>query len=123
MLGEVAEDGAGVSGPGGPVHNGDPINISTGSGSIKTPLRITGLQPNPTADISQLSFEVTEVLRLRVDLYTMSGLHVNELFDGMATTDVVYQLPIDVANLAAGMYQIRLSGDSFGIVRKLLVSP
>ena len=123
MLGEVSEDGAGVSGPGGPVHNGDPINISTGSGSIKTPLRITGLQPNPTADISQLSFEVTEVLRLRVDLYTMSGLHVNELFDGMATTDVVYQLPIDVANLAAGMYQIRLSGDAFGVVRKLLVSP
>jgi hypothetical protein len=53
----------------------------------------------------------------------MNGLHVNQLYDGMAETGVVYQLPIDVANLAAGMYQIRISGNQFGIVRKLLVSP
>jgi hypothetical protein len=119
----LAEEGAGLAGQGGLIHTDNPTNISTGSGSIKMPLRITGLQPNPTADISQLSFEVTEPLRLHVDLYTMSGLHVNQLYDGMAETGVVYQLPIDVANLAAGMYQIRISGNQFGIVRKLLVSP
>lgn len=119
----LASGGAGIGGQDGPVHSNDPANISSGAGSIKTPLRIMGLQPNPTADISQLSFEVTELLRLHVDLYTMNGLHIDQLYDGMADTGVVYQLPINVANLAAGMYQIRISGNQFGIVRKLLVSP
>ena len=83
---------------------------------------ITGLQPNPTSDISTLGFVVSNNMRLRIDLYTMSGGYVAELFDGNASEDVQYVLDIDASNLASGMYQIRMSSNDYVLVKKLLVS-
>ena len=69
--------------------------------SLKDPIRITGLQPNPTNDYSTLGFVVTNNMRLRIDLYTMGGQFVQELFDGNASEDVQYVLDIDANTLPA----------------------
>ena len=61
-------------------------------------------------------------MRLRIDLYTMSGQFVQELFDGNASTDVQYVLYIDANTLSGGMYQVRLSSSDYVVVKKLLVS-
>ena len=99
-----------------------PIDITGGVSSLKDPIRITGLQPNPTNDYSTLGFIVSNNMRLRIDLYTMSGQFVQELFDGNASEDVQYVLDIDANTLAGGMYQVRLSSSDYVVVKKLLVS-
>ena len=91
-------------------------------GDLKEPIRVTGLQPNPTNNVSQLGFVVANNMRLRVDLYDMGGQLVQELFDGNAMSDVEYFLTIDAQNLDAGMYQIRISSNTYMAVKKLLVS-
>ena len=61
-------------------------------------------------------------MRLRIDLYTMGGGYVAELFDGNASEEVQYVLDIDASTLASGMYQIRMSSNDYVLVKKLLVS-
>ena len=89
---------------------------------MKDPIRITGLSPNPTSDISTLGFVVSNNMRLRIDLYTMGGGYVAELFDGNASEEVQYVLDIDASTLSSGMYQIRMSSNDYVLVKKLLVS-
>ncbi|MBL6645351.1 MAG: T9SS type A sorting domain-containing protein [Flavobacteriales bacterium] len=103
-------------------HSHSPIDITAGVSNLKDPIRITGLQPNPTNDYSTLGFIVTNNMRLRIDLYTMSGQFVQELFDGNASEEVQYVLDIDANSLTSGMYQVRLSSSDYVVVKKLLVS-
>jgi len=98
-----------------------PFDVSVG-GDLKEPIRVTGLMPNPTNNVSQLGFVVSNNMRLRVDLYDMSGQLIQELFDGNAMSDVEYFLTIDAQGLDAGMYQIRISSNAYMAVKKLLVS-
>ncbi|MDB4787377.1 T9SS type A sorting domain-containing protein, partial [Flavobacteriales bacterium] len=99
-----------------------PVDITAGTSSLKDPIRITGLSPNPTSDISTLGFVVSNNMRLRIDLYTMGGGYVAELFDGNASEEVQYVLDIDASTLSSGMYQIRMSSNDYVLVKKLLVS-
>ena len=98
-----------------------PFDISV-IGDLKDPIRVTGLMPNPTNDVSQLGFVVSHNMRLRVDLYTMAGELVQELYDGNAMTDVEYLMNVDANGLEAGMYQIRISSSTYMAVKKLLVT-
>ena len=117
MGSELNGGGADVSGG----HTVGPVDI-TNIGGIKEPIRITGLSPNPTNNQSQLTFLVNENLRLRVDLYNSNGLLIQELYDGNAVTGVQYSMDIDVDNLSAGMYQVRISSATYIAVKKLLVA-
>ena len=101
-----------------PVIIGGAGDLTTG----KTPIRVTNLQPNPTNDWSLLGFTVTENMRIRVDMYSMDGALIAELYDGIAAPNVNHTLDIDAADLDAGMYQIRLSSSQYLVVKKLLVS-
>ena len=124
MSGDVDGDddsdlsGQGAGGDHTPVVIGGAGDLTTG----KTPIRVTNLQPNPTNDISQLGFVVTENMRIRVDLIAMDGVLVTELYDGVAQTGVNHTLDIDAQGLSGGMYQIRLTSNDYLVVKKLLVS-
>ena len=83
---------------------------------------MTNLQPNPTNDLSLLGFTVTQNMRLRVDMYTMDGILVTELYDGVASPNVNHTLDIEADALQSGMYQIRLSSSQYLVVKKLLVT-
>jgi hypothetical protein len=108
----------GTNGDHTPVVIGGAGDLTTG----KTPIRVTNLQPNPTNDVSQLGFVVTENMRIRVDLIGMDGVLVAELYDGIAQTGVNHTLNVDADGLSDGMYQIRLSSNDYLVVKKLLVS-
>jgi hypothetical protein len=116
--GTAATAGSGSDISGG--HTG-PVDVGATS-NLKEPIRITGLAPNPTNDHSQLTFTVSESMRLSVNLYTMTGLQVVELYDGNAMTGVQYSIDIDTDALSSGMYQIRISSNSYLAVKKLLVT-
>ena len=116
----AAAQGGGVSVSGeGSDHQ--PFDVSVGS-DIKEPIRVTGLQPNPTNNVSQLGFVVSNNMRLRVDLYDMSGQLIQELYDGNAMSDVEYFMTVEAQGLDAGMYQIRISSSTYMAVKKLLVT-
>ena len=117
-MGSDLEDGDATASGG---HTTGPVDISS-VGGIKEPIRITGLSPNPTDNQSQLSFLVNENMRLRVDLYTSNGLLIQELYDGNAVTGVQYTMNIQTDDLAAGMYQVRISSSTYIAVKKLLVA-
>ena len=101
-----------------PVVIGGAGDLTTG----KTPIRVTNLQPNPTNDLSQLGFVVSENMRIRVDLIGMDGVLVAELYDGVAQTGVNHTLDIPADNLSSGMYQVRLTSSDYLVVKKLLVN-
>jgi len=114
---ESNDGGALVSGE----SDHQPFDISV-IGDLKEPIRVTGLMPNPTNNFSQLGFVVSHNMRLRVDLYTIGGQLVQELYDGNAMTDVEYFMTIDAEGLEAGMYQIRIASSTYMAVKKLLVT-
>jgi hypothetical protein len=124
ITGDVASDEGPLAG--GQTGSGDhnPVVIG-GAGDLttgKTPIRVTNLQPNPTNDVSQLGFVVSENMRIRVDLVGMDGVLVAELYDGVATSGVNHTLDVDAQGLSNGMYQIRLTSNDYLVVKKLLVS-
>ncbi|MGB0171068.1 MAG: HYR domain-containing protein [Flavobacteriales bacterium] len=118
---EGDESNAGGAYVSGEESDHQPYDISV-IGDLKDPIRVTGLMPNPTNDVSQLGFVVTSNMRLRVDLYSMDGQLVQELYDGNAMTDVEYLMTIDADGLDAGMYQIRIASSTYMAVKKLLVT-
>jgi hypothetical protein len=122
--GEDCEDGDDANLSGGQSGDHTPV-ILGGAGDLtsgKTPIRVTNLQPNPANDWSLLGFEVTGNMRIRIDLVTMQGVMVAELYDGVASPNVNHTLNIDTESLSNGMYQIRLSSSQYLVVKKLLVT-
>jgi hypothetical protein len=122
ITGEECEDGgSGISG--GQSSDDHSATVIGGAGSTnKIPISVTNLSPNPTTDYSQLGFVVIDDMRIRVDMMTMQGVLVEELFDGFASGNVVHMLDINADVLQSGMYQIRLSSNQYSIVKKLLVT-
>ncbi|MGB1619282.1 MAG: T9SS type A sorting domain-containing protein, partial [Flavobacteriales bacterium] len=121
---EDCEDGDDANLSGGQSGDHTPV-ILGGAGDLtsgKTPIRVTNLQPNPANDWSLLGFEVTGNMRIRIDLVTMQGVMVAELYDGVASPNVNHTLNIDTESLSNGMYQIRLSSSQYLVVKKLLVT-
>jgi hypothetical protein len=47
---------------------------------------------------------------------------IQELYDGNAVTGVQYTMNIETDDLAAGMYQVRISSSMYIAVKKLLVA-
>lgn len=115
---DVTVSGQSGAGDHSPVVIGGAGDLTTG----KTPIRVTNLQPNPTNDLSQLGFMVSENMRIRVDLVGMDGVLVAELYDGVAQSGVNHTLDIEAEGLSNGMYQVRLTSNDYLVVKKLLVN-
>ena len=117
--GETEADGAGLSG--GSQHQSGPAVIGGGPAD-KQPFSILGLMPNPTSDLAQLQFEVSEAQRLTIRLHTMDGAFLDDIFDGTVQPGAIYQVDIEAGSLSSGLYQLRISGGVHSEVRKLLVT-
>ena len=117
--GEADESGVDLSG--GPQHQGGPA-VMGGGPAEKQPFSILGLMPNPTSDLAQLQFEVSEAQRLTIRLHTMGGAFLDDIFDGTVEPGAVYQVDVEAGSLSSGLYQLRISGGAHSEVRKLLVT-
>ena len=114
----------------------------TGSGSVQDPLsdggvegenedaqptvlkdlvEITTLFPNPTSSHATMTLEAKEDLTAKVQMFTMDGTLVQQVFEGNLFEGWPTQLELDVNDLESGMYQIRVSSKSFVTTKKLLV--
>ena len=117
--GEADGGEAGLSG--GTQHQGGP-GVIGGDLADKQPFNILGLMPNPTSDLAQLQFEVSEAQRLTIRLHSMEWTFLDDIFDGTVEPGAEYQVNISAGSLASGLYQLRISGGEHSEVRKLLVT-
>jgi hypothetical protein len=117
MTGEACEDGDGglIGNSGGDGSNGDFV-------TLRDLIVINSLMPNPTSDNSTLVFETAEDISVNIDLMTMSGALVQDLFQGNVFSNWPMTLEIATGNIDAGMYQIRINSRDFVVTKKLLVT-
>ena len=109
----------------GTADSGHTPVVVSGNGDLvgnKTPIAISSLVPNPTADFAEVRFTVNQPMRVRADLTDMSGELVDQLFDAPVQPGSTYTIDLNVGSLANGMYQVRMVSNNYLTVRKLLVN-
>ena len=84
-------------------------------------IEITTLFPNPASSHATLTVTVKEDLSAKVQLFTMDGALVEQVFDGQLYEGWPTTLELNVNNLESGMYQVRVSSKNFVTTKKLLV--
>ena len=79
-------------------------------GRTKTDARVTmNVMPNPMSDAATISFVVPTTDNVTVNVYSVDGKQMATLYNDRASADVVYTLPLNAAQLPAGMYFVRLT--------------
>ncbi|MCJ8290815.1 MAG: T9SS type A sorting domain-containing protein [Crocinitomicaceae bacterium] len=78
-------------------------------GSNGTPNQLTissSLYPNPSSNISTLTFEISEGDNLTIELFDHTGFKLNTLFDQFVQGEQAQTLSINRGNLINGMYYV-----------------
>ena len=76
------------------------------------------LSPNPSYAISTLRFMLPSLSHTTIDLYSGNGFRTRRLFNEMLPPGM-HQLEIDLSNLPAGIYLIRLQAGSETVTSKI----
>jgi hypothetical protein len=110
------------------VYSNDPANlivdvpvtflVGTGVSSedgaaVAEAYRLSGLHPNPFADRARFTLEVAEAQPVTVAVYDVMGREVARLHDGVLAAGTRHAFEIDGAALAAGVYLVRITGETF----------
>ncbi|MCZ4410579.1 T9SS type A sorting domain-containing protein [Cryomorphaceae bacterium 1068] len=93
--------------------------LSTGDTPETNPFNLS-IWPNPSSDVSKISFELFEEEQISLQVFTLEGKLVETIFEGSAQSKTPYQFEIDVNHLAAGNYSCRLSTSSGKVSSKSL---
>jgi streptogramin lyase len=80
------------------------------------------ISPNPANEMVRLNLLSSSDIRLLVELYDLSGKRLDILFDEFVTESQIRVIDYDVKGLSNGTYMIRVSGDGYNNIRKLLIS-
>ena len=88
---------------------------------MKDLIEITSIYPNPTASHAMLTVEVQEDVTAKIQIMTMDGSLVNQVFDGLLIEGWPTNFTLDVNSLESGLYQVRVSSKNFVTTKKLLV--
>jgi len=83
----------------------DPISVDV---QMEEPVRLEAPAPNPVQQQATLSFAVQEPVETRVTLHNALGQKVATLFHGRPEGQSATSVPIQTAELASGIYFIRL---------------
>ena len=79
--------------------------------------------PNPAFKTTRVYFSTPhDQQRVALDLYTLSGAKIRQLFAGSMLARESYYVDVNSRNLAAGIYMIRLTGESHTANLKLVVA-
>jgi hypothetical protein len=88
---------------------------------VKDLIEVTSLFPNPASIKTSLTMVAKQNVSAKVQIFTMDGALVEQVFDGALFEAWPTTLEIDVNGLESGMYQIRVSSKNFVTTKKLLV--
>ena len=77
--------------------------------------------PNPTRDITNITFEVKQAGPVKVGIYTSQGVRVGELFEDVAEANRTYHIEFDGSSLLDGIYLIRVNTTDVVETKKLMI--
>ena len=78
--------------------------------------------PNPTARGARLALRVDVAQTVRADLYDVAGRRVASVFDGTAGPGADVRLEVSGADLPAGVYVVRVTGETFEAARRVVIA-
>lgn len=79
--------------------------------------------PNPAVLSTRVYFSTpVDEQQVAVDLYTLSGVKIKQLFTGSTSARKSYSVDVDSRNLATGVYIVRLTSQSPEVNLKLVVA-
>ena len=84
--------------------------------------RFSPLAPNPTTGTSSFEVAVGQAEAVRVEAFDALGRSVAVLHDGLFVAGQSRRLSLDASNLPAGVYVVRVSGESFVTTRRVTVA-
>ena len=75
--------------------------------------------PNPASGVSTLTLEVTEPQRVRAAVYSLTGREVAAVLDREVRPGERAEIAVDGAALPAGVYVVRVAGETFSAARRV----
>ena len=78
--------------------------------------------PNPTVAGARLTLRVDTAQRVRADLFDTAGRRVASVFDGTAAPGATVRLSVAGADLPAGVYIVRVVGETFETSRRVVIA-
>lgn len=78
--------------------------------------------PNPTSDVSNVTFSVNDEGYATLEVYDMSGRSVKSLFSGLADPDTDYRFSFNGSDLPAGVYIYRLTTQTETVIEKFMIT-
>ena len=79
--------------------------------------------PNPAVRSTRVYFSTpNDEKRVAVDMYTLAGVKIKQLFTGSTLARESYSVDVDSRDLATGVYIVRLTGQSHTVNLRLAVA-
>jgi choice-of-anchor B domain-containing protein len=78
--------------------------------------------PNPTASRARLTLRVEAPQSVRAELFDTAGRRVASVFDGAAAPGAAVRLSVSGADLPAGVYVLRVAGETFEASRRVVIA-
>ena len=85
-------------------------------------MKVLGITPNPTSDVATLTFAALEDDVVTVDVLSLAGVTVAELFTGRMYEGTTNTLTINASALESGLYTVRIITSTGVTTVKLMVS-
>ncbi|MFN3597177.1 MAG: choice-of-anchor B family protein [Rubricoccaceae bacterium] len=79
-------------------------------------------EPNPFTGATTLTLRVSEAQRVRAEVFDMSGRRVAVLYDGDASPGAAQRLTFEAGALPAGVYVVRVQGETFTASQRVTLS-
>ncbi len=118
----TVKDFAYESTPNTAIAAGNRGTVATEPDALAEGYRFSPLAPNPTTGTSSFDLAVGQAETVRVEAFDALGRRVAVLHDGLLAAGQTRRLSLDAAALPAGVYVVRVTGDSFTTSRRVTVS-
>jgi hypothetical protein len=100
----------------------DDTPIEDGPDALEGDFRLSKAYPNPTMGATRFELAVGRTQHVTARAYDVLGRQVATLHDGVLSSGGSKQLRLQAGELAAGVYVVRVTGESFRATRKVTVT-
>ncbi|PEN13783.1 hypothetical protein CRI94_06860 [Longibacter salinarum] len=87
---------------------------------LQQPYVLSQVAPNPVRDRATLTLEVKKQQEVRAELFNVLGQRVRVLHDGAINPGSEQTISVNSADLASGIYFVRVKGETFSETRKFV---
>ena len=84
--------------------------------------RIEPVYPNPFSTHARLHIAVRHEQMVSVELYDVTGRRVQSLYAGTLTPNTIHAVLVSGSGVAAGVYLVRIKGETFLETQRVVVA-